>query len=163
MDAPLAKNKEKRTMENRLIVTYDKSSEDTPVLVVGRENSSFLVPQTIISKVITGDHAAYLYAELTEKKQPVNVKVGAVISKTHELKLLAEFFLEVMVGVKSFELRKDDREYAVGDTLIMREYIAEDEHFTGRVVKKRIVYILRNCEEYGLMPGYCILGLGELT
>lgn len=75
----------------------------------------------------------------------------------HELKILPEYFNEVMSRTKSFELRKDDRGYKIGDWLKLKEY--EGGKYTGRESDYfRISYILKDCPEYGLMPGYCILG-----
>ena len=76
----------------------------------------------------------------------------------HNLKISPKYFYDVCYGGKRFELRKDDRDYKVGDTLILEEY--EDGKYTGRSFSPHtpIQYILRDCEEYGLKEGYCILG-----
>lgn len=77
--------------------------------------------------------------------------------QTHELKILPEYFNEVTSLNKQFELRKDDRDYQVGDFLLLKEFA--DGEFTGRTFGcVQIRYILRNCSEYGLMDGYCIIG-----
>jgi len=76
---------------------------------------------------------------------------------THELKILPEYFNEVMSHNKQFELRKDDRDYQVGDFLLLKEF--ENGSYTGRESGCfKVSYILRNCPEYGLADGYCILG-----
>ena len=78
--------------------------------------------------------------------------------KTHELKILPQYFEAVRTGTKNFELRKDDRDYQVGDLIHFREW--SEGSYTGRTMALRpICYILRNCSEYGLQDGYCILGL----
>jgi len=74
----------------------------------------------------------------------------------HELKILPEYFKQVMVGYKNFELRKDDRNYNVKDTLLLREF--DGEKYTGYIEFRQISYILRDCEEYGLKKGFVILG-----
>lgn len=75
----------------------------------------------------------------------------------HELKILPEYFEAVASGKKQFELRKDDRDYQVGDFIDFCEWNGKE--YTGvRYGCVRIRYILRNCPEYGLMDGYCILG-----
>lgn len=80
-----------------------------------------------------------------------------VVPIKHYLKILPEYFEAIISGVKKFELRKDDRDYQIGDTVIFREYDGKD--FTGRYTQQvRIEYILRDCPEYGLMDGYCIFG-----
>ena len=75
----------------------------------------------------------------------------------HELKILPEYFEEVLKGNKRFELRKDDRGYCVGDFLTLHEF--ENGEYTGRHIGVfQIRYILRDCPEYGLDEGYCIIG-----
>ena len=78
-------------------------------------------------------------------------------NKIHELKILPEYFKAVCSGNKNFELRKDDRDYMVGDYIDFYEF--DGKQYTGRSLKFiKINYILRNCPEYGLADGYCILG-----
>ena len=74
----------------------------------------------------------------------------------HELKILPKYYDEVISGKKRFELRKDDRDFQVGDTVSLKEF--EDGKYSGREKRFNIKYILRNCPEYGLKDGYCILG-----
>ena len=74
----------------------------------------------------------------------------------HELKILPEYFQAVQDGRKNFELRKDDRGYQVGDLVHLREYY--EGRYSGRDIVLKIRYILRDCPEYGLMDGYCIIG-----
>ena len=74
----------------------------------------------------------------------------------HELKILPKYYDYVISNVKNFELRKDDRDFQVGDFILLKEY--DNGTYTGRETGFRIEYILRNCSEYGLMDGYCILG-----
>lgn len=76
--------------------------------------------------------------------------------KTHELKILPEFYQAVYEGKKRFELRKDDRSFKVGDRIVLKEY--DGKNFTGMQAVFLIKYILRNCEQYGLKKGYCIIG-----
>ena len=75
---------------------------------------------------------------------------------THELKIKAEYLKEITEGNKNFELRRNDRDFKVGDWLHLREYI--NGQYTGRFYTVLIKYILKDCPEYGLMNGYCILG-----
>lgn len=80
---------------------------------------------------------------------------------THELKILPEYFEAVKKGIKNFELRKDDRDYQVGDMITLKEY-TKDGVYTGRgIANLKIEYILRDCPDYGLKKGYCILGFTD--
>jgi hypothetical protein len=82
--------------------------------------------------------------------------------KTHQLKIWPQWFDAVRQGAKTFEIRKDDRNFNVGDELTLEEFKPGVGAYTGRVIEKRIVYISRgdNAEAIGLLAGYCVLGLG---
>ena len=83
-----------------------------------------------------------------------------MISNIHKLKILPEYFEAIASRKKTFELRTDDRDYKVGDLLCLREW--DGERYTGRELSAiEIKYILRDCPEYGLADGYCILGFNE--
>lgn len=73
----------------------------------------------------------------------------------HRLKIMPEYFQAVIDGRKTFELRKDDRGFSVGDTLALTEWNGDD--YTGREYRCRIDYILKDYN--GLSPGYAILGI----
>lgn len=45
-------------------------------------------------------------------------------------------------GDKTFEVRKNDRNFKVGDTLILREYYNESREYTGRSVTVKVTHIL---------------------
>lgn len=77
------------------------------------------------------------------------------IPKIHDLKIAPEYFGAVIRNEKTFEIRKDDRDYCVGDWVKLKEY--QDGEFTGASTCFQISYILRDCPQYGLMEGYCIL------
>jgi len=74
----------------------------------------------------------------------------------HEVKIAPKYFEAVQNGTKNFELRKDDRGYLVGDIFILKEYV--NGSYSGKELALKIRYILRDCPEYGLMEGYCIIG-----
>lgn len=49
---------------NKYIVTFDKSNEDIPTLIVGRENFFSLTSGMEIVQVVTGDKAIRIWNEL---------------------------------------------------------------------------------------------------
>ena len=79
----------------------------------------------------------------------------------HRLKILPKYFLDVKSGRKNFELREFDRDFKFGDALVLEEWEPDGiltGGYTGQVLRRRIVYILSDCEEFGLKGGYCIIG-----
>lgn len=80
--------------------------------------------------------------------------------REHELKCWPTFFGDVLSGVKPFEVRRDDRDFRVGDDLWLREWDALDG-YSGREMVKRVTYVLLG-DQFGIEVGYCVLGLGAL-
>lgn len=78
------------------------------------------------------------------------------MSRAIEKKILPKFYAGIVSQKKTFELRKDEDDIQVGDILHLREW---DGEYTGHQCKREVTYVLRDCPEYGLMDGYCIIGL----
>lgn len=81
----------------------------------------------------------------------------------HQLKCASNYFADVVSGKKTFEVRKNDRNFHVGDYLALNELTehkcnAKGEHKeTGRSALFHVHYILDDpayCKE-----GYVILGI----
>ncbi|HAU4359835.1 DUF3850 domain-containing protein [Klebsiella oxytoca] len=75
---------------------------------------------------------------------------------THDLKIYPEFFSAVCTGVKRAELRKNDRDYRVGDTLHLLETPRGSCHSTGEFINATITHIADVGE---WMPGYVLLSI----
>jgi len=73
----------------------------------------------------------------------------------HQLKIFPEYFKPVAEGNKTFEIRKNDRDYKVGDVLLLQEYIPSEDKFTGRVLDRKITYIT----DYAQQEGYVVMGI----
>lgn len=78
----------------------------------------------------------------------------------HELKTWPIFFEHCWSGRKTFELRKDDRDFRIHDRLILMEFDPETKEYSGRLLQADVGYILRDTE-FGLAEDYCILGLAN--
>lgn len=72
------------------------------------------------------------------------------------LKLSKEYFEHVRNGTMNFQVRKNDRNYRVGDTLIFKEYGDKMPHYTGRTTTRIVKYILQG--QFGLPNDICVLG-----
>ena len=86
-----------------------------------------------------------------------NTKGAKESRKTHDVKILPEYFDAVEGGTKTFEIRFNDRDYKVGDLLCLREY--HGGAYTGRSITREICYIIDDpeyCKE-----GYVVLGLRQ--
>lgn len=79
---------------------------------------------------------------------------------THELKIHPQYFKDVLLNLKKFEIRKNDRNYQEGDVLILNEFNPETQKYTGNQVKRKVFYILKDAP--GLLPDYVILQITKL-
>ena len=78
----------------------------------------------------------------------------------HELKTWPEVFRAVKCGKKRFELRKDDRDFQEGDHLRLMEWNPNARPcYTGHYLIVKVMYVLRDAEKFGLMPGFCCLSI----
>ncbi len=75
----------------------------------------------------------------------------------HELKTWPVYFEAMRSGKKRFELRRDDRGFKVGDTLVLREWQPGAEAYTGRTIEVQVIYTLKDAPGLGLLTGFCIM------
>lgn len=75
----------------------------------------------------------------------------------HELKIEPKYFVPVIEGIKTFEIRKDDRGYKSGDLLHLKEF--DGETFTGKSVVMEITYITY----YNQVQGYAVLAINPAS
>lgn len=61
------------------------------------------------------------------------------MAKIHELKIAPEYMAAQLAGVKNFEIRKNDRDYKVGDKLHLCEW--DGAGYTGRDTTVFITYM----------------------
>ena len=74
----------------------------------------------------------------------------------HKLKIWPNFFSEILIGEMEFQCRKNDREFTIGDTILLREYEPGGKgHITGRQARVLVQRVWRNIP--GLQEEYCIM------
>jgi Domain of unknown function (DUF3850) len=84
--------------------------------------------------------------------------------KTHELKTWPSFFEAVLNGSKTFECRRNDRDFAPGDTIVLKEFDPEhnprfdDCVFTGRTLTRKVGFVVHG-GVFGIQPGHCVMSL----
>lgn len=91
------------------------------------------------------------------------------VTKVHELKCEQTFYQPLIKGDKTFEFRRDDRGFKVGDKLWLREikYMANGfdsyaDVYTGEECVREVTYTLR-CHELPAVPqGWVILGIKQV-
>lgn len=85
--------------------------------------------------------------------------------KTHDLKTVPPYFDDVAGGAKTFEVRRDDRGFAVGDVLRLREWAPVPGRglgdYTGREVFRRVTYVLRDYPE--VAEGFVVMGVKKAS
>ena len=78
----------------------------------------------------------------------------------HCLKCWPEYFEALRTEKKTFEVRKDDRNFKLGDSLSIEEF-DPTYGYTGRWIKADITYVLRG-GEFGILRGYCVMGIKRI-
>ncbi|ENJ8188427.1 DUF3850 domain-containing protein [Yersinia enterocolitica] len=73
-------------------------------------------------------------SERKEAKRIAQAFQEAASPKTHHLKTLPEYFQAVIEGKKKAELRINDRDFAIGDYLLLAEWDGGIDEYTGRKV-----------------------------
>lgn len=63
--------------------------------------------------------------------------------KRHDLKTWPVYFNAIWKGLKTFEVRLNDRRFRYGDLLILREWDPLLEEYSGQVVEAIVTYICR--------------------
>lgn len=75
----------------------------------------------------------------------------------HGLKIAPEYFDAVRRGVKNFELRKNDRDFKVGDYLALNEW--DGEAYTGRSELVKVIYAMNPNDIMNSAGGYLIMSI----
>lgn len=88
--------------------------------------------------------------------------------KAHDLKCDTEFFQPLLDGLKPFDIRQNDREYDVGDLLMLHEHTrcgnchklhpstsCPDGKYTGRTCVRTVTYKTAFAQK----PGFIVMGL----
>lgn len=82
----------------------------------------------------------------------------------HTLKSWPRFFDPISRGTRTHELRRNDRGYAIGDLLNLREFDPHTQAYSGRTERAEITSITSPTEPCAvsgeaLHPDFCILSI----
>lgn len=76
----------------------------------------------------------------------------------HELKTWPRPYRAVKDGTKTFEVRKNDRPYSVGDRLWLREWDPATESYSGDSLTADVTFLLPG-GQFGLPPDLCVMAI----
>jgi hypothetical protein len=78
---------------------------------------------------------------------------------THKLKIWPGSFAAVSNRTKWYEVRKNDRDFQIGDVLLLEEYKPGIGAYTGRTITRTVHYVSgpHDPEVQGLKEGYVVL------
>lgn len=90
-------------------------------------------------------------------------------TRTHDLKCWPEPFQAILDGRKRHEIRVDDRGYAVGDVLHLREWdpapfsanVPRPNGYTSRNLKASVTYLTHG-GQWGLPSNLCVMSIEAL-
>ena len=80
------------------------------------------------------------------------------MNKTHELKILPQYYAAVADGTKTFEIRKNDRDYQAGDIVTLKEYNEGTKEYTGNELSFKIGFVT----DYGQVNDYVVFSIQPL-
>lgn len=111
-----------------------------------------IIQENAAAAQVIGPEFAEKTAQILAGREPLP---GEIV---HELKTWQEPFRDMRNGRKWFELRAMDRPFQVGDVLVNREWNHRKCEYTGRVLYRRVTFIMKG-GEFGLPVNMCILQL----
>lgn len=78
----------------------------------------------------------------------------------HDLKCWPAYFDAIKAGTKKFEVRLNDRDYRVGDVLILRRFDPESNAYNGDKMERVVTYIMHG-GQFGIAPDHCVMAIGD--
>ncbi len=100
-------------------------------------------------------------AENTTFRESETDTVKQEIIVDHDLKIHPEQFDAVMIGVKTFEYRLNDRNFKNGDVIRLLEYLPLERAYTGLFIHVKVTYLLEG-GYFGIPEGYVIMSIKRL-
>lgn len=70
------------------------------------------------------------------------------MSQYHKLKIWPQYFQPVVDGYKTFEVRKNDRNFRQNDKVMLEEYDPQKQQYTGAFAEFEIGYVLPINNDY---------------
>lgn len=83
------------------------------------------------------------------------------MGKVHNLKTWPQFYNQVSEGTKTFGVRKNDRDFKIGDLLNLYEFDTEQNDYTGKLCIVQVKSIL-NGGKFGIEEGYIVMSIVKI-
>ena len=80
------------------------------------------------------------------------------MNKRHFVKTLSNYYADVVSGKKKAELRLNDRDYKVGDHLVLMEIDKFTYKLTGNWHEVAVTHFFQSAQ-LALQPGFCMLSI----
>lgn len=79
----------------------------------------------------------------------------------HELKIDPKYFTGIELGIKTFEIRKDDRPFRANDMLFLQGFNQEEQEYTGQTMFAKILSVFgrKEDEKEYVKEGYVVLSI----
>ena len=77
----------------------------------------------------------------------------------HELKTTDEYFNQVYLQKKKFEVRKNDRDFKIDDILVLKEYNEKKKRYSGRQVIVKVEYIMADSNPFIDLKDWVIMSI----
>lgn len=111
---------------------------------------------------ISAEMRVYELLQTERKYREVHLKkaeerAGREATPLHELKIWPSFFCAVKEGRKTYEIRKNDRGFMVGDSIRLNEYDLS-HGYTGQSIDVKVTYLTEG-GQWGLPDDICVMGI----
>ncbi len=124
----------------------------------------FAVQSLPVANIEAGRYADYACVECSEKMNILSLEI--VERRVLELKCWPDNFRQIKRGVKTCDIRVNDRGYKVGDTLHLREWIPSADYdldgsgeYTGHFVYVQVKHVV--CGQLGIPRGLAVLSISS--
>ncbi len=82
------------------------------------------------------------------------------MKKIHTLKTWCNVYQATKDGIKTFEIRRNDRNFKTGDILVLQEYNPDRKEYTGEVCAFVVTYMLQGV--FGLPKDMCAMSIKKI-
>jgi len=114
----------------------------------------------------SGDILAEAWGDYWEQeyknKKAEQERIEGGMMKIHELKTWPEYYQPMEEGIKRFEWRRNDRNFEVGDCLLLKEWTSATGSYTGREQLVYVEYIMGKQHEFGIHNEYVIMSIRKI-